>query len=85
MDVWILMQHWTTLDVSGTKPPSRSSNGSFSLLGSDNRPLLMVVGGLGNDAEFFSDIWQLDIDNGVWTEVSNMVVKIKYAHVLNLC
>lgn len=66
------MQHWTKLNVSGTKPRARHHHASCCIAGpltGQEHPLLMVVGGTPNNIIGFADVWLLDVDKGVWSEV----------------
>ena len=64
------MQHWTKVD-SGIIPHARHSHTACCIAGpltGQEHPLLIVVGG-GHDGQVFSDVWLLDVDKGVWSEV----------------
>lgn len=66
------VQHWTKLNVSGTKPRGRSVHSTCCIAGpltGQTHPLLIVVGGGPNELQRFADVWLLDIDKGVWSEV----------------
>ena len=57
--------------VSGKKPPARDSHTACCIAGpltGQEHPLLMIVGGW-NAGTAFSDVWLLDVDKGVWSEV----------------
>ena len=63
------MQHWTKVGI-GKKPPTRSGHTACCIAGpltGQEHPLLLVVGGVGRKA--LSDVWLLDVDKGVWSEV----------------
>ena len=65
------MQHWTKLNITGDKPPPRNSHATCCIEGpltGQSHPLLMVVGGYGGTA--LGDVWLLDVDKRVWSEVS---------------
>ena len=66
-----LVQHWTKVNISGAKPPGRSVHAACCIAGPFTgleHPILMVIGGYDN-AEVLGDVWLLDIDKGVWSEV----------------
>ena len=67
----ISMQHWTKV-VSGKKPPARSSHTACCIAGpltGQEHPLLMVMGGHVSGVGPADDVWLLDVDKGVWSEV----------------
>ena len=69
------MQHWTKLQVSGDKPPARYLHATCSIAGpstGQQHPLLMVVGGFASGAGVLRDVWLLDVDKGVWSEVGKV-------------
>jgi len=70
------MQHWTKLKCTGGKPPARTYHATCCIAGTptgQQHPLLMVIGGWGDGLKVFSDVWLLDMNNGVWSEVSMIV------------
>lgn len=72
------MQHWTKLKVSGAKPPARSVHAACCMAGpltGQQHSLLLVVGGY-NNRDVLGDVWLLDIDKGIWTEVSTISYQI---------
>ena len=61
------MQHWTRLNITTDKLPPRNSHATCCIespLTGQQHPLLMVVGGYD-----LGDVWLLDLDKGVWSEV----------------
>ena len=65
------IQHWNKLNITGDKPPARMNHATCCIAGpitGQLHPLLMVVGGIGD--EVYGDVWLLDVDKGVWSEVS---------------
>ena len=67
---YISMQHWTKV-VGGNKPPARDTHAACCIAGpltGQEHPLLMVVGGWSG-REVLGDVWLLDVDKGVWSEV----------------
>ena len=65
------MQHWTKVST-GEKPPARCSHTACCIAGpltGQEHPLLIVVGGDGDRLKVLSDVWLLDVDKGVWSEV----------------
>ena len=92
-------QHWTKLDTTGgPRPPARSSHAASCIaspLTGQEYPLLLVGGGCGGDVfseSVLKDMWVLDVDRGVWSEVSvstvwcmmSCVKSVCYKHVLLL-
>lgn len=66
----ISMQHWTKL---GSDPPARASHTTSCIDGPHTRqrhPLLMVVGGWDVTKRRLGDVWLLDVDKGIWSEVN---------------
>ena len=70
------MQHWTKLDVSEIKPRARSSHATCCIAGpltKQQDPLLMVIGGEGSGGKTLRDVWLLDVNKAVWSEVSRQM------------
>ena len=69
-------QHWTKLNTTGgPRPPARDSHAACCIAGplpGQEHPLLLVGGGFSGSA--LKDMWLLDVDRGVWSEVSGLVV-----------
>ena len=69
----MFMQHWTKLAVSGVKPRARHGHTTCCIAGpltGQQHPVLMVVGGCSIDSWVkLRDVWLLDMDKGVWSEV----------------
>ena len=57
--------------TSGKKPPARSRHAACAIgdIIRGHHPLVMVVGGVGDDYTAFSDVWFLDVTDGSWSEV----------------
>ena len=65
------MQHWTKVGTGGKLPVRRSLHTACCIAGpltGQEHSVLMVVGGW-NGSKVFSDVWLLDVDKGVWSEV----------------
>ena len=65
------MQHWMKV-ASGKMPPGREFHTACCIAGpltGQEHLLLMVAGGYGYEGMVFSDVWLLDVDKGVWSEV----------------
>ena len=64
-----MSQHWTKVQIKEKKPAPRSYHTTLCIEDphTGHHPLLMVVGGSGGSV--LSDVWLLDVINGVWTEV----------------
>ena len=68
----MFMQHWTKLKVSGVKPSARSVHAACCIAGpltGQQHSILMVVGGYDGRG-VLGDVWLLEVDKGIWTEVS---------------
>jgi len=66
------MQHWTKLNVNGDKPPARSSHATCCIAGplrGQEHSLLVVVGGWDDSSKTLGDVWILDVDKEMWSEV----------------
>ena len=75
----MFMQHWTKV-VCSDKPPARSSHAACCIAGpltGQQRPLLMVVGGEKGTWNALGDVWLLDVDKGVWTEVGMLYLVVQ--------
>ena len=62
-------QHWTKL---GSDPPARASHTTSCIAGphtGQRHPLLMVVGGWDISKRRLGDVWLLDVNKGLWSEV----------------
>ena len=64
-----MSQHWTKIQIKEKKPSPRQNHTTLCIEDphTGHHPLLMVVGGF--DGSVLSDVWLLDVINGVWTEV----------------
>ena len=65
-----MSQQWTKVQIKGNKPSPRTYHTTLCIEDphTGHHPLLMVVGGLGVGS-VLSDVWLLDVINGLWTEV----------------
>ena len=70
MQLNMSMQRWTKLKVTGVKPSGRIYHAACGIVGSQH-PVLTVVGGNDNKGKTQSDVWLLDVDEGVWNKVSS--------------
>ena len=81
------MQHWTKVST-GEKPPARCSHTACCIAGpltGQEHSVLMVVGGW-NGRKALSDVWLLDVDKGVWSEVGMLyliALPVIYKHADN--
>ena len=77
-------QHWTKLDTTGgPRPPVRSSHAACCIAGpltGQEHPLLLVGGGGA-----LKDMWVLDVDRGVWSEVSGLIVWCVMSYIKSMC
>ena len=64
--VYLMSQNWSKIQTSWKKPPVRIHHSACCMTG--DHPVLMVVGGW-NGALALSDVWLLDVTNGLWNEV----------------
>ena len=64
-----MSQRWTKVQIEGKQPAPRSYHTTLCIEDphTGHHPLLMVVGGVGSSV--LSDVWLLDVINGVWAEV----------------
>ena len=80
------LQHWTKVGSGEKKPPARSSHTACCIAGpltGQDHPLLLVVGGYAGGVKLLSDVWLLDVDKGVWSEVGMLyliVLPVIYKH-----
>ena len=67
-------QHWSKLDTTGgPSPPARHQHAACCIAGpltGQEHPLLLVGGGLGEALSVLQDMWVLDVDREMWSEVS---------------
>ena len=79
------LQHWTEVGSGKKKPPARSSHTACCIAGpltGQDHPLLLVVGG-HTAWDVLSDVWLLDVDKGVWSEVGmlyQIALPVIYKH-----
>lgn len=67
----IILQKWTELSIRDG-PPVKSSHSACCIAGpltGQQHSLVMVVGGVDHSGTVYGDVWILDVDNRVWTEV----------------
>ena len=80
-------QHWTKLDTTGgPRPPVRGGHAACCIGGpltGQEHPLLLVGGGYGGGG--FKDMWVLDVDIGVWSEVSGLIVWCMMSYIKSVC
>ena len=73
-----LPQHWTKLDITGgPRPPARYDHAACCIAGpltGQEHPLLLVGG--GGFSGILKDMWVLDVDRGVWSEVSELISQV---------
>lgn len=80
------MQRWTKLNISGAKPCARSLHTTCCIAGpltGPQSPLLMTFGGYGEKT--LNDMWLLDFNKGVWSEVSMLKFVVLTAMVRAMC
>ena len=80
-------QHWTKLDTTGgPRPPARHSHAACCIAGpltGQEHPLLLV--GCGYSGDDLKDMWVLDVDRGVWSEVSGLIVSCMMSYIKSMC
>ena len=80
-------QHWMKLDTTGgPRPPPRGSHAACCIAGpltGQEHPLLLVEGGFSGIA--LKDMWVLDVDKGVWSEVSGLIVWCMMSCIKSVC
>ena len=78
------LQRWTEVKVSGPRPLVRNSHAACCIAGpltGQQYPVLMVIGGWYTDTSALDDVWLLDVDKGVWSEVSILRFYSLYLHI----
>ena len=73
------MQNWNKLDISGAKPPVRNCHAACCIAGpltGQKHPILMVVGGWHTDSSALGDVWLLDVDEAMWSEVGTLYLTV---------
>ena len=84
-------QYWTKLDTTGgPRPRVRCSHAACCIAGpltGQEHPLLLVGGGLSGSGvlSVFKDMWLLDVDRGVWSEVSGLIVSCMMSNIKSVC
>ena len=81
------------MQEKGEKPLNREYHAACCIAGpltGEEHPLLMVIGGRRDDMRIVDDVWILDVDAGVWSEVGttkNFVYTQMHAayHINNYC
>ena len=68
-----LFQEWTKLERprGALWPVERSSHAATCLNYGEERPQLLVTGGVDSNDTTMQDAWILDINSGRWRKVSN--------------
>ena len=90
-------QHWTKLDTTGgPRPPAREFHAACCIAGpltGQEHPLLLVGGGYSGSVpcecvageSALKDMWVLDVDRGVWSEVSGLIVWCIMSYIKIVC
>ena len=93
-------QYWTKLDTTGDpRPRARHSHTACCIAGpltGQEYPLLLVGGGLGKALNavligggysdgVLKDMWVLDVDRGVWSQVSSLIVLCMMRYIKSAC
>ena len=69
------------------KPRNREYHAACCIAGpltGEEHPLLMVIGGRRDDMRIVDDVWILDVDAGVWSEVSTYVQVTFYRYYIEI-
>ena len=73
-------QHWIKLDTTGgSRPLARHSHAACCIAGpltGQKHPLLLVGEGFSGNVfsgSAFEDTWLLDVDRGMWSDVSGLI------------
>ena len=73
----LISQHWSKVKTSGGRPPARSSHAACCIAGpltGQPHPLLMVICGNGGGFGVLSDVWVLDVAQGLWSQVLHVCI-----------
>ena len=72
----LISQHWSKVKTSGGRPPTRDDHACCIAghLTGQPHPLLMVVGGWGDGLDVLSDVWVLDVAQGLWSQVLHVCI-----------
>ena len=60
------------LEQGGVSPVARSGQAACCLNYGEDRPVLLVSGGVDKDNHVLNDLWMLDVNTGRWTEVGGV-------------
>ena len=74
--------------TGGPRPRARESHTACCIAGpltGQEHPLLLVEGGLSGALSALTDMWVLDVDRGVWSEVSGLIVCMVYDELHQEC
>ena len=77
--VRLISQHWSKVKTSGGRPPARGYHAACCIAGpltGQPHPLLMVTGGLDEGMEALSDVWVLDVAQGLWSQVLHVCISV---------
>ena len=72
-----ISQHWSKVKTSGGRPPARSYHAACCIAGpltGQPHPLLMVICGQRSFLEALSDVWVLDVAQGLWSQVLHVCI-----------
>ena len=72
--------------TGGPRPRARESHTACCIAGpltGQEHPLLLVGGGFGGGT--LKDMWLLDVDRGVWSEVSGLIVWCMMSCIKTVC
>ena len=74
----LISQHWSKVKISGGRPPARKYHAACCIAGpltGQPHPLLIVIGGWG-DGNVLSDVWVLDVAQGLWSQVLHVCISV---------
>ena len=73
----LISQHWSKVETSGGRPPARDDHAACCIAGpltGQPHPQLIVIGGRGDGVEALSDVWVLDVAQGLWSQVLHVCI-----------
>ena len=73
----LISQHWSKVKTSGGRPPARYYHAACCIAGpltGQPHPLLIVTGGRGEGLKALSDVWVLDVAQGLWSQVLHVCI-----------
>ena len=82
-------QNWIKLHTTGGPwPPARHAHAACCIAGpltGQEHSLLLVGGGYCGGGDDLKDMWLLDVDRRVWSEVSGLIVWCMMSYIKSVC